>query len=141
LKAWSIVLFFVCLNLAGFVVSNLVDMDVLPASKEVIMPYSIDNLKGQFSLSLVAGLLAGGAVAGLIGIMLKQYTFGVLAGAIWVCGLLFTIGQWVLMGIDILMKLLLAGTGLEWLSDVIYVGVLVAFFALLAETLSSKPLT
>lgn len=129
------------MNLAGFVVSNLVDMDVLPASKEVIMPYSIDNLKGQFSLSLVAGLLAGGAVAGLIGIMLKQYTFGVLAGAIWVCGLLFTIGQWVLMGIDILMKLLLAGTGLEWLSDVIYVGVLVAFFALLAETLSSKPLT
>lgn len=141
MNVWSIVLFFVALNLASAVVAGLVDVGVMPSSKEIIMPYSIDNMKGTFSLDLIMGFTAGGALAGLIGIMLKQYTFGILAGAIWVCGLLFSVGQWVLMGFDLTMKLLLAGTGLEWVSDVLYVLVLVGFFGFLAETLSQRSIT
>jgi len=120
-------------------------LDVLYLKDSVILPYAgeggIEALKNQFALTLILSGISGIIGGGLLAIMLKQYTFGVLAGAIWVVSLLSAVGQWLLGGIGIVMSVLLYGTGLEFLSPIIYVGVLVAFFALLAETLSGKPLT
>lgn len=141
MKVWSIVLFFVCLNLACALVSGLISAGVLgDAGSDFLAPYSLDNIISQFSFSTILGVGAG-AIVGLIGIMLKQYTFGVLAGAIWIVGSLTTIGTWVLSGLNVFLGLILAGTGLEFIAPIVYVGVLVMFFGLILEQLGNKPLT
>jgi hypothetical protein len=149
MRIWSIILFFVCLNLACIIVAALsVDPDgsgpenaVLPfGSQQFKEVYNINQIETQFALSAILGGGVGFGV-GLIGIMLRQYTFGILAGPIWVVGILVGICAWVLGGLSIIIDLFLAGSGIEWLRPVIYVGIIVVFFGLILEQLGNKPVT
>jgi hypothetical protein len=141
MKVWSIVLFFVCLQLACVAVTALSSQGVLPFGTQVFKEkYSIGMIESEFALAGILGAGVGFGVS-LVGFLLKQYTFGFLAGAIWVLGILSGICTWVLVGLRGTMDLFLAGTGLEWISYIIYAGVLVMFFGLMLEQLGNKPLT
>ena len=148
MKIWSIVLFFVCLNLACISVTFLAtdpdgagaEVAVLPFGTNVFKEtYTIAQITTQFTLSGILGLGVGFGV-GLIAVALKS-SFGFLAGPIWVLGILSGICTWVLGTLNSMLPMFLAGSGIEWLATVIDVGVLVMFFGLMLEQLGNKPLT
>jgi hypothetical protein len=149
MKIWSIVLFVVCLNLACIAVTALAtdpdgsgpEVAVLPfGSQQFKETYSIAMIETEFAVGGILGAAVGFGV-GLIGFVLKQYTFGILAGPIWVLSILGGICTWILWSLKSLLDLFLAGSGVEWIRPIVYVGVVVMFFGLMLEQLGNKPLT
>jgi hypothetical protein len=148
MKIWSIVLFFVCLNLACITVTALAtdpdgsgpEVAVLPfGSQQFTETYTIDQIKTEFALAGILGVGVGFGV-GLIAMALKG-SFGFLAGPIWVIGILTGICAWIMGTLNSMLPMFLAGSGIEWLSLIIEAGVLVMFFGLILEQLGNKPLT
>jgi hypothetical protein len=148
MKIWSIVLFFVCLNLACIAVTFLAtdpdgagaEVAVLPFGSAVFTEtYTIAQIEAQFALAGVLGAGVGFAV-GLIAVALRS-SFGFLAGPIWVLGILSGICTWIIGSLNSILPMFLAGSGVEWITSFIYIGVLVMFFGLMLEQLGNKPLT
>lgn len=140
MRMYSIILFFVCLNLAGYIINYLVAGDVLVANQEV-MPYGSEGILAQFNLATFTAIAAGAGIAGLIGVITKQYVFAAGAALIWTVGLMFNVGQWILNGFPRMIGILLNGTGLDVIVSTVCTTLLTLYlFFFLAETLSQKPL-
>lgn len=146
MKAWHLILFFICLNLSGYVIANLMADDIIASSDKMEMPYTIEEIQNQFSpfsfsvTNIALGVLGAG-IAGLIGLLLKQGTFAIYAVVIWLVGTFLNIASWVIFGFPKFMVFLLAGTGLDYLSYVFTTLLYLFFFWFLAETLAQRPLT
>jgi hypothetical protein len=122
-----VLLFFICLNLAGIAISTLVDYDILVGNKEV-MPYDSSAVLAEFNLTTFATIGVGAGIAGLIGLITKQYVFAMGAALVWTLGCLFNVGQWLLDGFPKMVGVLLAGPEL-------------APLALLVQTICTAMLT
>jgi hypothetical protein len=120
--------------MAGYIISQLVAQGAM-VGDVLLMPYSSTDLLAQFSLTTFAVMGAGAGLAGLIGLITKQYMFAAGAAAIWCVGLFFNVGNWLLNGFPMMMSILLGGTGLDFLSVVFTVGFTLIFFFGLANTL------
>ena len=141
-------MFFVCLNLACIAVTALAtdpdgagpEVAVLPfGSQQFTETYTISQIETEFALSGILGVGVGFGM-GLIAVVLKS-SFGFLAGPIWVIGILSGVCAWIIGTLNSMLPMFLAGSGIEWLSPIIYIGVLVMFFGLTLEQLGNKPLT
>jgi hypothetical protein len=139
MRAWSLIIFFLSLNFAGIIISYLIGGDVIVGSDSVVMPYSTDQILSQFTLTTFAISAVGGGIAGLIGLITKQYVFAAGAAVIWILGIFFTLGNWILNGFQLMLNILLAGTGLDFLGTILYAFFLVFFFFFLAGTISQNP--
>jgi hypothetical protein len=148
LKIWSIILFFVCLNLACISVTFLATDPDGPGSEVAVLPFGSNVFKETYTIAQIetefalAGVLGVGVAfgLGLIAVALRS-SFGFLAGPIWVIGILGGICAWIIGSLRSILPMFLAGSGVEWLSTIVYVGVLVMFFGLTLEQLGNKPLT
>jgi hypothetical protein len=146
MKAWNLILFFVCLNLSGFVLANLMAANVLPMTDQIPMPYGLEDIQKTFnpftfSMNNILYGVVGAAIAGLIGLILRQGTFAIYAVIIWLVGCFLGITQWVILGFPLFLEFLLAGTQLSFMSFVISTLLFVFFFFFLAETLAQRQLT
>lgn len=135
-------MFFLAFNAAGYIIANLVGLGVLTGNSGV-MPYTLDQVNSQFSLFTfssqnVAYGIVGAGIAGLIGWLTKQGMFAVIAALIWVVGIFLNIFNWILNGFPVMLNILLAGTGLEFMAYVAESFVLVFFFFFLASILSQR---
>jgi hypothetical protein len=142
MKIYTLVLFFLAFNAAGYIIANLVGLGVLTGNTSV-MPYTLDQVNSQFSLFTfstqnVAYGIVGAGIAGLVGWLTKQGMFAVIAALIWVVGVFLNIFNWVLNGFPVMLNILLTGTGLEFMAYVAESFVLVFFFFFLASILSQR---
>jgi apolipoprotein N-acyltransferase len=107
------------------------------------MPYTLSDVNSQFSLftfsatNVTYGIIGAG-IAGLIGLITKQGMFAIIAALIWVVGVFLNIFNWILNGFPLMLNILLAGTGLEFIAYVVESFVLVLFFFFLASILSQR---
>lgn len=142
MNAKSLITFFVCLNVAGYIIASLINLDVLTANQEV-MPYTATQIANQFNLftfsaTNVAYGLLGAGIAGLIGLITKQGYFAVSAAVIWMLGVFLNIGTWLTSGFSVMMGILLPPE-LSFMSYVISTFVTFIFFWFLAGTLTQRP--
>jgi hypothetical protein len=150
MKAWTLIIFFVALNASGFIIGKLADptVGVLMPINNVTMPYNSSTaitgstspfLLANFSISsIVAAIVGGFGLLGLLGLYLRQTMFAIIAALLWVLSCFMNVTSWFLTGFSTLMQAMLAGTGLEWLADVFYGFMLVFFFFFLASILSQR---
>ncbi len=142
MRLYSVLLFYVCLNLAGFAISTLVVGNVLaPNAVYGEMPYGSTEILAQFNLATFTTIAAGAGIAGLIGLITKQYVFATGAALIWVLGCMFNVGQWLLNGFPRMIGILLNGTGIDVMISTILTTILTFYlFFFFAELLSQKPM-
>lgn len=140
MKAWTLIVFFLSFNASGYIIANLMGAGIL-VGHSYTMPYSMTDFSLQFDLYKTFSVLVGGSVIGLIGLMLKQYTFAMLAGLIWILGIFLNMFAWVLYGFPMMLNILLGGTGLEFMAYIVETFVLVFFFFSLAGIMAQRDLT
>jgi len=104
MKAYSVILFILCLNIAAWL---LVQSETLPVGQELY--YSPTDLSTIFSIDAftIEALAIGGGLAGIIAWLTKQYVFASLALVIWVISIMFNIGKGLLLGVPIMLATLL----------------------------------
>lgn len=142
MNAKTLIMFFLCLNCAGIIISALVSADVLTADQSV-MPYTTDQIKEQlnlftFSASNIAYGLLGAGIAGLIGLITKSGTFAVSAAVIWILGIFLNLATWITNGFSVMIGILLP-SDLWYMSYIVEAFVLSTFFWFLAGTLTQRP--
>lgn len=144
MRLYSILLFFICLNLSGYAISTLVTAEVLVANKEV-MPYGSTEILSQFDIYTFTAWGIGAGIAGLIGLITKQYVFAAGATLIWTLGIMFNVSNWILNGFPRMIGILIGGSPelapFSLLVQSILTTMLTFYlFFFLAEILSQKPM-
>jgi len=143
MKAWSVILFFLCFNAAGYIIGQLAALNVLSLAKSE-MPYGVSDISSAFSLNVFSannigfGLLGAG-IGAIIGIITKQYVFATGIILVWLVGTFLNLTNWILNGFPTMLNILLAGTGLEFIAYVVESITLAIFFMFLAGILSQRP--
>ncbi len=143
MRLYSVLLFFICLNVAGYLVNLLIANNVIgnPSVTQTTLPYSGSDVATQFAITTFVMGAAGSGIAGLFALITKQYVYASGATLIWIVGLLINVVTWFTNGFPQLLGFLLGGTGLEGLVSAIFMPILTFYlFFFLAETLSQKPM-
>ena len=149
MRAWTLIIFFIALNASGFIIGKLADpsVGVLMPINNMTMPYNAstaitNSTTSPFQLSnwsvgkIIASIIGGVGIFALL--ITRNAMFAIIAALLWVLGCMMDVTSWVLTGFSTLMQVMLAGTGLEWLGDIIYGFLLVFFFFWLASILAQR---
>jgi len=135
LKAYSLILFVVCLNLSAFVINQ---SGVMMHSQALyISPFDIQN---QFSLTIFGALGVGGSILGLAALLTRQYVYAGGALLIWIIGIFLPIGQWILFGTPLILSVLLPPE-IAYVSHVVTAFIALILFMFLAEVVSQRYIT
>jgi len=102
-----------------------------------INPLDVSN---QFSLTVFGGLLAGGAIIGIIALITRQYVYASIALVVWVIGLILPIAQWFLLGTPIILAAILPSE-ISYLSTVVSAFFAFIFFMFMIEIASQRQIT
>ena len=143
MKLWNIVLFFLCFNAAGYIIANLVALDVLMGDRTVTSDAMVDiksrfDLGAKFNMQNIIGGILGIVAIGAIGMFTGQGMMAVIGAIIWVIAMFIGIFDWITNGFGNMIAILLAGTGLEFMGVVVGTIVTVYFFFVLASMLSQR---
>jgi len=146
LKAFTAVLFIICLNVAGLIAGNLMTQNILATGEVNDMPYTIEEIENMFNpfsnfsvYNILYGLIGAG-IAGLLGLITRSGTFAIYAVILFIVGLFLNVFEWVLFGLPKFTSFLVAGTGLEWLTAVVTMFVCFIFFWFIVELLAQRQL-
>ena len=135
MRAYSLMIFVVCLNMSAFILSQ---SGAMTSSQELyISPFDVQN---QFSLGLFGALGVGGAILGLASLLTRQYVYAAGALLIWVIGIFLPIGQWILLGTPIILAALLP-TEVAYISHVVTAFFALVLFMFLAEIVGQRQIT
>jgi len=135
MRAYSIMIFIVCLNMSAFIINQ---SGAFPESQQLyISPTDVTN---QFSLTVFAALGVGGAIFGLAALLTRQYVYAAGALLIWIIGVFLPIGQWFLIGAPVMLAALLPSE-VTYLSQVVTAFIALALFMFLAEIASQRQVT
>lgn len=135
MRAYSLMMFIICLNMSAFIISQ---SGSLTESQELyINPFDIQN---QFSLTLFGALGVGGAILGLASLLTRQYVYAAGALLIWVIGIFLPIGQWFLVGTPIILSVLLPPE-ISYITHVITAFFAFTLFMFFAEIVSQRQIT
>lgn len=135
MKVYGFLLFYICLNLAAFIINV---SGALPVSQELyINPFDISN---KFSLTIFLGVTVAGGLAGVIALITRQYVYASVALIIWVIGLFVPIGQWFLLGVPIMLNSILP-VELSYIIHVITAFCTFIFFMFMVEIVTQRQLT
>jgi len=144
MKAYSVMLFFICLNLSIYVLGV---AEVWPsqfpegytAPWDITPMFSIENISlTQIGLGTI-GIFAGGVLA----FITRQYVFASMAVLFWIVGVFLTPIGWVITGFPLLSKGIAEGLGIiSPISDIIQYTISVAyvlvFFAFILEIVGQR---
>ena len=134
LKPYSFMLFYLCLNVAAFILN---ESGALLVSQELyINPFDISN---QFSLTLFVGLSVG-TIIGIAAILFRQYLNASVVLLIWAVGILAPIGQWFLMGVPIILNAIIPSE-LAYITYAVSGFVAFIFFMFMMEILTQRQIT
>ena len=112
---------------------------IIPIGRNLIVtPLDITN---TFSLAVFGSLTAGGAILGVIAIVLRQYVYAAGVLLIWVIGLLLPIVWWFIAGLPMMLAAVLAPFDLTWLITTIVAFATVHLFFFLAEIAAGRQVT
>jgi hypothetical protein len=132
--------FIIAFNASGYIIATLTTGGVL-VGNSVAMPYSMTDFTLQFDLFKTFSAMAGIGLAGLFGLITRQGIYAVTAALIWVVGIFLNVFSWMVNGFPLMLNILLAGTGVEFVAYVVEVFVLAFFFFSLAGILSQRDFT
>lgn len=135
MKAYTVIFAYFVLNISAFVLNYL---QVIPGPSLYLTP---DMLLSEFSLTAFASIGVGGAIAGLLALITRQYVYAVGAILIWIIGLVLPILQWVVAGLPFMLAAMLNPYGLGWFAAVIEGFFAIIIFIFCIEILSGKQIT
>jgi len=135
MKVYSLMVFYLCLNMAAFIINQ---SGAFATSQELyINPLNVSN---QFSLTVFGGLLAGGAIIGIIALITRQYVYASIALVVWVIGLILPVAQWFLLGTPIILAAILPPE-ISYVSTVVSAFFAFIFFMFMIEIASQRQIT
>lgn len=135
MKAYSVILFMVCLNIAAFIFQQ---SGAISGSRELyISPFDIKN---QFSLDTLLLTLTGVGVIGVLGVLLGQGRWTIGALLAWVIFQLVPIGNWIISGVPYLLLAILPAE-LSYLTYVVEAFFAIIFFIFILEIAGQRYIT
>ena len=135
MKAYSLMMFVVCLNMSAFILSQ---SGAMTSSQELyISPFDLSN---QFSLTVFGALGVGGTILGLASLLTRQYVYAAGALLIWIVGVFLPIGQWFLLGAPIMLGAILPPE-VGYLTHVVTAFFALILFMFLAEIVGQRQIT
>ncbi len=140
MKLWTLLVFFISFNASGYIIANLVAGGVL-VGNSVVMPYSMTDFTLKFDLFQTFSAMAGIGLAGLFGLITRQGIYAITAALIWVVGIFLNVFTWLVNGFPLMLNILLAGTGMEFVAYIVETFMLAFFFFSLAGILSQRDFT
>lgn len=132
MRTISIIFFVICLNLAGFILNV---SGFYPISTNLWL--NPTEITSRFALNIFAGVVASGAITGIISLLTRTQVFASYALTIWVIGVLLSLGLWFVGGVPIFLAFLLPNE-LWYISSVIQAFVTVSFFLFFLEIISQR---
>ena len=135
MRTYSLMVFYLCLNMAAYIINQ--SGAFIESQLLYINPFDVSN---QFSLTVFGGLLAGGAIIGVIALITRQYVYASVALVIWVIGLLLPVAQWFLLGTPIILAALLPSE-ISYLTYVVSAFFAFIFFMFMIEIASQRQIT
>lgn len=135
MRAYSAMLFIITLNVAAWLLNV---SGVYPAGG--IFWLSPSDVIAQFGLSVFGGLAVSGAITGVIGLLLRQNLSASYALAVWLVGILLSLGLWFLGGIPIVLAMMLP-SDLWFVSTLFQSLFTVVFFIFLVEVVGQRQIT
>ena len=153
MKAWTLIVFFIALNASGYMIAKLSDpnVDVLMQINAMNMPYNASTamtassspfLLLNFSIpSIVAAIVGGFGLLGLVAFYVKSTMWAIVAALLWVMSCFTGVISWFMTGFSTLLGAMLLGTGLEWIAAVFEGFMIAFFFFFLAGILSQREFT
>lgn len=140
MKAYSLLLFYVCFNLAcaALMVTDLVPVGAWGQHTEGEVASEFQLIK--FDIVSVSAIGAGITVAGILGYFTKAYglTLGLLL--IWVVGVVFAPVQWLFLGLPVMLDALLPPS-VQIISSIFVVLFTIVFFMFFVEILGGRQVT
>ena len=135
MKAYSLMMFVVCLNMSAFILNQ---SGAMASSQELyISPFDLSN---QFSLTVFGALGVGGAILGLASLLTRQYVYAAGALLIWIVGVFLPIGQWFLLGAPLMLGAILPPE-VSYLTHVVTAFFALVLFMFLAEIVGQRQIT
>jgi len=132
MKAFSVMVFLVCLNMSAFILNQ---SEAIPGTKELwINPFDVTN---QFSLTVLGALTMGAIGGGIIALIFRQNIFAIGALLVFVISTMIPIVQWFLLGTPLMLAALLPSE-LSYLSAVIGAFFAITFFMFLMSILGQR---
>jgi len=135
MKAYSVIMFLVCLNMAAFIIQQ---SGAIVGSKELyISPFDISS---QFSLTYFAVLASAVTGIGIIAFIFRPSVYSIGALLIFVFLGLLPITQWLVLGVPIMLTAVLPSE-IVYVSYVVSAFFAVTFFIFLMEIISQRQVT
>lgn len=135
MKAYSLFVFVICLNLAAFVINE--SQATVTNTLLYINPFDVTN---QFSLTIFGALGVGGALIGIAALLTRQYVYAAGALLIWVIGIMLPISQWILIGAPIIMSAILPSE-ISYLTYIVSAFFTLTLFFFLIEIATQRQIT
>lgn len=135
MRAYSLLLFYLCLNLAAFI---LVSTDIIPVGDWI--EHTPTDISAMFSLTTFSALVAGGTIGGLVALLTRQYALSAGLILVWCVGILYEPISWVLIGVPKILNAILPAE-LSVLGTVVGVLTSVVFFMFFIEVLGGRTIT
>jgi hypothetical protein len=141
MKAVNWIFGYICINTAAFLlVYNIPGVGpVLHVGREInLSPLDISN---TFNLGVFGALTTGGAIMGVIAVLLRQYIYAAGVLLIWVIGLVLPTVWWLIAGLPMMLSAILAPYDLTWLITTIMAFATIHLFFFLVEFAAGRQVT
>lgn len=135
-KMYSFLFFFICLNVAAFIIN---EAAFLPESEELAVTPT--DVMATFTWeNLLLSLGVGGAIAGIVALLTRQYVYAVGALIIWAIGSLTPVIQWFFIGVPLLLNSVLPSE-ISFIGSVVQGLFAVVFFMFIIELTAQRQIT
>ena len=136
MKMYSVMLFVLCLNIAAFILN---ESAAFPTSQALSVNPS--DVITQFNwTTLLTSLGTGGAVAGIVALLTRQYVYAAGALLIWSVGALSPLIRWFFIGAPLMLNALLPSE-LVFISIAVQAFFAIIFFMFIIEIVSQRQIT
>ena len=135
MRAYSLLLFYICFNLA---IGIFVVTEIIPVG--AWMQHSEADISAQFNLTVFTAAAGGATLGGIVAIITKQYLFATGIILIWVIGVLYTPVNWLLIGFPLMLAALLPAE-LSAVASAFSILSTIVFFVFFAEILGGRQVT
>ncbi len=136
MKMYSFLVFFLCLNVAAFILN---EAGFYTETSELVV--SAEDISATFNwATLLTSLGVGGIVAGLVALLTRQYVYAAGALIVWAIGSMAPVIRWFFIGVPLMLGQLLP-SGLEFVSTVTQAFFAVIFFMFIIELVAQRSIT
>jgi hypothetical protein len=141
MKAVNWIFGYIFINTAAFLlIFNIPGVGpIIPVGREInVSPLDISN---TFNLTVFGALTVGGAVLGVIAVLLRQYVYAAGVLLIWVIGIIMPVVWWLIGGLPMMLSAILAPYDMTWLITTVVAFATVHLFFFLVEFAAGRQVT